>query len=191
MQRRWMMFIDGENFTIRGQEFASATSLKLVAGPYWKKDVFLWLPDLLGRQTSLMTGQIGRDVSPTAVRAHYYTTVQGDEQALRDTEAALWKLEFQPEVFKKPKTRSSKGVDITLARDMLSHAYQHHYDIALVVAGDADYVPLLEAVKKTGKMVALSFFTDYGLSDSLVLASDDFFDLSDWFTERWQAFASR
>jgi hypothetical protein len=124
MQRRWMMFVDGENFTIRGQHFASETKLKLIAGRFWKNNVFLWLPDVLGRQTRLWTTQVGMDVSGTAVRAHYYTSVQGDEPLVEETERALWELEFQPEVFRKPKDSTSKGVDITLARDMLSHAYQ-------------------------------------------------------------------
>jgi hypothetical protein len=191
MQRRWMMFVDGENFTIRGQALASATGLKLVAGPYWKKNVYLWLPDLRGRQTRLMTGQVGRDISETAVRAHYYTSVTGDEGLIDETKRGLWELEFQPEVFKKPKGSTSKGVDITLARDMLSHAYQNHYDVALLVAGDADYVPLVEAVKKTGKMVVVSFYAEHGLNELLKLAADDYFDLSAWFTDRWQIYATR
>jgi NYN domain len=190
IQRSWMMFIDGENFTIRGQEFASQAGLTLVEGPFWKKDVYLWLPGLRGRQTSLITGQLGRDVSGTAVRAHYYTSVTGDDNLIRDTKRILWALEFQPEVFKKPKQQKSKGVDITLARDMLSHGYQDHYDIAVVVAGDGDYVPLIEEVKRAGKIVALSFFENHGLNESLKLAADDFFDLSPWFAERWRGYAS-
>jgi hypothetical protein len=113
MQRRWMMFVDGENFAMRGQSFASANSLTLVDGRYWKKDVYLWLLDRLGRQTMLMTSQLGMSVSRTAVRAHYYTSVQGDDQLIRSTERTLWELEFQPEVFKKTKTRGSKAVDIS------------------------------------------------------------------------------
>jgi len=140
------MFVDGENVTIRGQRFASAARFSLIAGKYWQKNVYLWLPNLLGRQTSFISSQVGVDVSPTAVRAHYYTSVVGDETLIEQTRRALWDLEFQPEVFKRPKPdaqkpdeRKSKGVDITLARDMLSHAHQGHYDIAVLVGGDGDY----------------------------------------------------
>ena len=136
-----------------------------------------------------MSGQVGTGVSETAIRAHYYTSVVGDEDRIRDTERALWELEFQAEVFKKPKRdKKSKGVDITLARDMLGHAHQDHYDIALLVAGDGDYVPLVDAVKKTGKIVALSFFAEHGLNESLKLSADDFFDVSNWFEERWRGY---
>jgi hypothetical protein len=40
-------------------------------------------------------------------------------------------------------------------------------------------------------MVALSFFQDHGLNEALKLATDSFFDLSDWFAERWRAYAER
>jgi hypothetical protein len=42
-----MLFVDGENLTIRGQDFASANSLKLSEGPYYKKDAFLWMANAL------------------------------------------------------------------------------------------------------------------------------------------------
>ncbi|MBC8725818.1 NYN domain-containing protein [Paraburkholderia sp. 31.1] len=52
-----------------------------------------------------------------------------------------------PRVFKKPsKEQRSKGVDITLCTDMLLHASRKHYDIAVLVSGDGDFVPLIEAV---------------------------------------------
>ena len=74
---------------------------------------------------------------------------------------------------------------------MLSHAYQGQDDIAVLLAGDADYVPLVEAVKRTGKMVAISFFANYGIHESLKLASDDFFDVSEWFTDQWTSCVAR
>jgi uncharacterized LabA/DUF88 family protein len=46
-----------------------------------------------------------------------------------------------------------KGVDILMAIDMLSKAYEKHYEIAVLVAGDGDFVSLVEAVKNTGARV--------------------------------------
>ena len=34
-----MMFVDGENFTIRGQEFATKNSLDLKEGPAFMRDI--------------------------------------------------------------------------------------------------------------------------------------------------------
>ncbi len=44
-----------------------------------------------------------------------------------------------------------KGVDVRLAIDALTKAYENHYQTAIFVFGDADYLPLLEAVKDAGK----------------------------------------
>ena len=40
-----------------------------------------------------------------------------------------------------------------MAIDMLGKAYEKHYEIAVLVAGDGDFVNLVEAVKNTGARV--------------------------------------
>jgi len=82
-------------------------------------------------------------------------------------------MNFQPTVFKKRKqTDRSKGVDIALTTDLLSGAYNNNFDRAVLVAGDGDYVPLINEVKRLGKVVHVLFFENEGLSDDLCLASD-------------------
>ncbi len=44
-----------------------------------------------------------------------------------------------------------KGVDILMAIDALTKAYQDHYDTGIFFVGDRDFVPLIEAVKDAGK----------------------------------------
>lgn len=44
-----------------------------------------------------------------------------------------------------------KGVDIRMAIDALTKAYQDHYETAMFLVGDADFKPLIEAVKDAGK----------------------------------------
>jgi len=47
-----------------------------------------------------------------------------------------------------------KGVDALVAIDMITKAYLNHYDVALLVAGDRDFVNIVKAVKEyTGKLV--------------------------------------
>jgi uncharacterized LabA/DUF88 family protein len=59
--------------------------------------------------------------------------------------------------FSKP-GHSQKGVDIYLASDMISLAYENAYDIAILVSGDGDFVALVDLVKSKGKRVwVLSF----------------------------------
>ena len=44
-----------------------------------------------------------------------------------------------------------KGVDILMAIDSLTKAYQNQYDTGMFLMGDADFTPLIEAVKNAGK----------------------------------------
>lgn len=51
-----------------------------------------------------------------------------------------------------------KGVDIQLATDMITHAYKNNYDVAILVGGDSDFAPALQAVKDNGKHVEVALF---------------------------------
>jgi uncharacterized LabA/DUF88 family protein len=51
-----------------------------------------------------------------------------------------------------------KGVDIQLATDMITHSFKNNYDVAVLVAGDTDYVGALQAVKDNGKNVEVALF---------------------------------
>ena len=44
-----------------------------------------------------------------------------------------------------------KGVDILMAIDALTKAYQNQYETAMFLLGDADFKPLIDAVKNAGK----------------------------------------
>ena len=51
-----------------------------------------------------------------------------------------------------------KGTDVQLATDMITHSYKNNYDVAVVVAGDNDYVGAIQAVKDNGKNVEVALF---------------------------------
>ena len=56
---------------------------------------------------------------------------------------------------------TEKGVDTQLATDMIT--LSDIYDVAVVVSGDADYIPPVSAVKSLGKLVySVSFLTANG-----------------------------
>lgn len=72
-----------------------------------------------------------------------------------------------------------KGVDVLLAVDMLSKAHLNHYDVALLLAGDDDYVDLVRAVKDgSGKRVYGAFFPD-NASKGLVESFDERIELTE------------
>ncbi|MDA1280253.1 MAG: NYN domain-containing protein [Chloroflexi bacterium] len=78
-----------------------------------------------------------------------------------------------------------KGVDVMLATDLVTHAYDDHYDTAIVVSGDADFYPALQAVKDVGKHVEVAAF-DMNLSAESARVSDVTIKLNKtFFTGLW------
>lgn len=187
--RRWMFFVDGENLTLRAQKLATDKAVALVEGPLYVPHVYVWIPEVQPTQNIIPTARLG--VQAHAIRAYYYTSLVGDEQRLTGVKEALWALGFSPEVFKKTRQdEKAKGVDIALARDLLGHAYRNNFDVALLMAGDGDYVPLVSELKHLGKVIYVAFFAASGLSPELRLAADGFFELEPFFFDQWRKHAS-
>jgi hypothetical protein len=112
-----MVFVDGENLTMRYQELMRKRNTKEHLDPseWYEPDVFLW-SDILNSLCDFVG----------VTRKHYYTSVTGSDETRENIEERLKAIDIEaPYVFKKPKkakNRHSKGVDIALAVDMLTHA---------------------------------------------------------------------
>jgi hypothetical protein len=191
--KRWMLFVDGENFTLRAQELAKKSGLQLRPCEYYSPDVFIWFPLLFQGEVLGYRGK-GKKVTPyfqsPPLRSYYYTSVVGDDQKVLQVKQCLWDIGFHPEVFKKPKRNyKTKGVDISLTKDVLSHAFHDNYDLVVILAGDGDYIPLINEVKHLGKLVYIAFFSvSNGLNPDLRLASDMFHDIEKDFLKYWQGY---
>lgn len=61
-------------------------------------------------------------------------------------------------------TTQEKGTDINLAVNMLSKGYQNAYDIAILVSGDTDYIPVVKELHHLGKLVVLASFPSQNIS---------------------------
>ncbi len=59
-----------------------------------------------------------------------------------------------------------KKVDIKIAIDIISLAYENMYDTAVLVSGDGDFVPVVKKVKELGKNVEVWAFR-YSLANAL------------------------
>ena len=59
-----------------------------------------------------------------------------------------------------------KKIDIQIAIDMLSLAYENAYDTALLISGDGDFVPVVKKVKELGKNAEVWAFR-YSLANAL------------------------
>src|SRR5438128_5105640 len=114
-ERQWMLFVDGENLTIRAQKIAASKQLRLVEGLRYKKDCFFWFEG-----AGATVRRVGGDrILDTALRAYFYTSLVGDESALGAVRQQIKNAGFSPEVFKKPRGQEkAKGVDIALTKDV-------------------------------------------------------------------------
>jgi len=59
-----------------------------------------------------------------------------------------------------------KKVDINIAIDIVSFAYENAYDTAVLVSGDGDFVPVVKRVKELGKNMDVWAFK-YSLANTL------------------------
>ena len=162
---RAMIFVDGENLAIRFKaELAGRKPLEHVV---YEPDVFVWSEYLSMREHRHCE----------VIRRHYYTSVTGADAKQLEIASRLREVGIEaPEIFKRTESRGSKQVDIALATDMLAHGFRHNYDVAVLVAGDEDYVPLVRALKAAGRRVFLWFVED-GLSKALRREADYFYNV--------------
>ncbi len=112
------------------------------------------------------------------LRQFWFGSYQGDEPYEMDLRSRLRQGGMEPVVFRRREGRE-KRVDIAVAREMMMNAVNGNYDLALLVAGDEDYVDLVEDLKRLGIRVIGSFYKT-GLSEHLRLALDNFHELHVW-----------
>ena len=130
--------------------------------------------------------------------AHYYTGVEIGERAFDNgqsrLDAFLSVVEQLPGFFVRrfPRTMRTtrcsncgdtftysreKEVDSAIVADMVSLAAEDAYDALVLVSGDADFVPALDAVRRLGKLCLVATWGGEGLSARLRGAAYDHIDL--------------
>ena len=139
----------------------------------------------------------GRDLR----RVYYYNIRQ---EAFEDRSNATDQDKFLSSLYDTPhlevklgiwKQRGStmveKGVDVMLAVDLVTRAYNDYYDTAIIVSGDADFYPALQAAKDVGKQVEVAAF-DTNISAEAARVSDLHIKLTKtFFTGLWMTRAQQ
>jgi uncharacterized LabA/DUF88 family protein len=144
---RVMVFIDGSNLYHSLKQFFNRTDLDI--------------------------GKFGQKLieKKRLVRNYYYNAVVGlkqeperyrhqqaffaSVQAIPYTELRLGHLVYNNWPATPP---YEKGIDIMLTTDLLKHSFKRNFDVAILVAGDTDYVGALQAVKNNGQNVEVALF---------------------------------
>lgn len=148
MSRRLVIFIDGSNLYNGMRDNLSSTRFNLQE----------------------LIKQLGQNSSKrNVVRAYYYNAVLTDDydNNLREGQQRFFEsLRRIPYVTvrlgrlhkREDGTLVEKGIDVAIAVETLTLAYEDAYDTALIVSGDGDYVELVEALKRKGKHVEVAMF---------------------------------
>lgn len=168
MPKRVMIFIDGSNMYHNLKTSFGRTSLD-----YRRFSLKLSGDDRELIRTYYYNSPVDQDANPEAFKAqqkffnYLYQTP--------DLEVRLGRLQPKPDG-----TKAEKGVDVKVAIDMLTKAFKNHYDVAILISGDADFVEVVKEVKDLAKHVELAVFPNqkcYHLKktvDRVIEISDEF-----------------
>lgn len=124
-----------------------------------------------------------------ASRVNYYDAFAEGELRRVDVENYWSAIELLPNVHLgfgelrglQRKVRQ-KGVDTLIAVDMVVGAFSGTYQMGILVAGDADFVPVLEEVKRRGVSVVVAGWS-VSLAQELQRAADRYIEIQrDWLT---------
>ena len=169
------IFFDGQNFYRSLQRFDENLRVDY-------DRLAVWITQNVGGPAAMFGG------------AYYYVGVSPD--APQVVEGFLKGLELRPGYFvrREPRVRRSvrcpqcgeeyeytteKRVDTRLVADLIHHAANDNFDAAVLVSGDDDFVPAVEAVNALGKQVWVATWSAEELSSDLRVRCFGHLHLSD------------
>lgn len=125
---------------------------------------FALLPHLL--RWSTLSGPI----QPELIRVYYYDAIVDHKDPKYDEQNRYFERiqennNYEVKLGRLIKTKDDryrqKGVDVLLAVDMITKAFLNHYEIAVLLGGDDDYVDLVKSIKDfTGKRILGAYFQE-------------------------------
>ena len=120
------------------------------------------------------------------VRVYYYIPIinrDEAEEAYRAQQRFLSYLQEIPyfqvkygKLVRQGELLVEKRLDVQLAVDMVRYAAFDYFDTCILISGDRDFYPALDAIKDMGKQVEVAFFSQQ-TSNELRQFSDIFIDL--------------
>ena len=125
-------------------------------------------------------------IVPELIRVYYYDAIvkYNDpkfEEQNEYFERIRMTQKYEVKLGRLTKTKDNyrqKGVDVLLAIAMITKAFLNQYDIALLLAGDDDFVDLVKSIKdSTGKRIYGAYFPKEK-TDNLAKSFDKRFELS-------------
>lgn len=159
--QRYMFFIDGSNFLIElGKELG--LNIRAEKPPLQS---FRFAEMIINDITHHLNNEY-------IIRKYWFGSFLGDDAFGKTLRQNLKSHNFDPVMIKK-KHGKEKGVDISLTKEMLVNAFNNNFDVAFLIAGDEDYLTLVQEIKRYGTKIYGAFF-EHGLSDELEISFDSF-----------------
>ncbi len=163
-QERVCVFIDGQNLYYRLREDGHATDR-------WSESEWSSFLSQLCPPESL-------------VEAYYYNAELPEHHPRHQRQLSyLERMDHHPDIMvRRGYVRGhgdemrEKRVDSLIVADMVSLAYENAYDIAVLLSGDEDFVPAVEAVQKLGKKVRV-VCSEQNLAQELEDSADQYVPL--------------
>jgi len=107
-------------------------------------------------------------IHPELIRVYYYDAIVEHKDLKYDEQNRYFERiqetnDYEVKLGRVIKTKDGryrqKGVDVLLAVDMITKAFLNHYEIAVLLGGDEDYVDLVKSIKDlTGKRIVGAYF---------------------------------
>ncbi len=120
------------------------------------------------------------------VRVYYYIPMINKDEAQEQYRSQLRFVTYLQEIpyfhvkygrlMRQGDVLVEKSIDVQIAVDMVRYAAADYFDVAILVSGDGDFSPAVEAVKEMGKQVEVAFFQKE-TAQQLRQVSDLFIDL--------------
>jgi uncharacterized LabA/DUF88 family protein len=177
-QVRSIVLVDGENLVARFQHMVRS-------GKHWPVHDVVYAPNVLVWHKRLFSMW-----EVDYFRINYFQSVSGGEDVLNHARETISNIQddrtrnpyrycqLTPSIFvKKKREHRTRIVDIHLTIDAMRMAYTDQIEILCIVSGDGDFVPLIEEVKRRGKMVVVAAL-DSGRNEKLKTSVDRFIDLN-------------
>jgi len=160
--KRVMVFIDFRNIYNSCLNFAGTEKLRM--------DLF--------RLTQILVGSrdlVGAYVFDASMKGSMDLETKKMHDKLSDIG---FRVVNRESIVKRDNGYEQKEVDVSLACEMLEHALLNHFDIAIVVSGDRDFVPVMQKVQAAGKRVEVAAFENV-YSDECKRTADVYYTLND------------
>jgi len=127
-----------------------------------------------------------KNILDDLIRIYYYDGISDDlkhekirkyHEKLRNM-ASVHVKTIQVVKSSKEEGYKQKGIDTLIAIDMLSKAYENHYDVAFLLTGDKDLEPVVNAVKDDAGKNVYGIYFNSSYSDDLKISFDKVYEIN-------------